>query len=103
MTFMAPHAVQRFAPVREVIPSAFLVWRLGSHLVRQAGTNPAALRWARIGAAASALAGVAAILVGIANSQHAGRGADDKRLEQELEDTFPASDPPAVTRAGGTS
>lgn len=99
---MTPHVPSRLLAVRETLPAAIVVWKLGNRLLDQAGTNPAALRWARIGAAASAVVGMAAILVAIAKSASAAHEADaqDQRLETELEDSFPASDPPAITRAG---
>ena len=93
----------QFAAVSEALPAAMVVWKLGSRLIAQAGDNPSARKWARIGAAALGLAGVAVILVGIANSFPAQpTGAQlNNRLEDELEDSFPASDPPAITRSGG--
>jgi hypothetical protein len=89
----------RFAAVSGAVPVAVLVWKIGTRLLGQAGANPSAARWARIGAAAAAITGLAAILVGIANSTLDGASVSaDERLDDELRDTFPASDAPAVTR-----
>jgi hypothetical protein len=91
----------RFAAVGDALPAALLVWKLGTRLVTQAGNNPAARRWAQIGAAAAGLVGLATVLVAVANTVAAPTAARlDQRLEDELADSFPASDPPAVTRAG---
>ena len=75
----------RFAAVGEALPAAFLVWKVGTRLVQQAGNNPFARRWARIGAVAAGIAGVAAILVGVGNTLNQTRGA--RHLEQRLDDT----------------
>ena len=92
----------RLSAVGETLPAALVVWKLGNRLLAQAGNNPAAQRWARIGAAAAGIAGLAAILVAVANTAAAGAQVrhDDQRLEDALEDSFPASDPPAITRSG---
>jgi hypothetical protein len=92
----------RFSAASAALPAALVVWRLGSRLLGQAGSDPTARRWARIGAAAAALAGLSAIAVGIAGSRYQSRTMRqlDNRLENELEDSFPASDPPAVTQPG---
>jgi hypothetical protein len=89
--------------VGETLPAALVVWKLGNRLLSQAGPTRSAQRWARIGAAAAGLAGLSAILVAISNSAAVADQArhDDRRLEDELEDSFPASDPPAITRSGG--
>ncbi len=57
-----------FAAVGQALPSAVVMWKLGARLMSQAGPNPAAQRWARIGAVAAGVVGIAAILVGISNS-----------------------------------
>jgi hypothetical protein len=91
----------RFTAVSHALPSALVIWRLGSRLLSQAGANPSARRWARIGATAAAVSAIAAIAVQVVSSASPApkdnRDLND-RLEHELEDTFPASDPPAVTR-----
>ena len=92
----------RLSAVSNALPAALVVWKLGSRLMGQAGHNPMARRWARLGAVAAAVAGLSAILVGIANSLPAGdRSLSlDQRLDESLEESFPASDPPSVTRPG---
>ena len=92
----------RFAAVGATLPAAMLAWRAGNLLVAQARGNPAARRWARIGTIAAGLAGVTAVLAAIAGTMRSTRrnqGRLDGRLDAELEDSFPASDAPAVTRS----
>lgn len=95
----------RMAAIGEVLPAAMLMWKVGNRLLSQTGRNPVARRWARVGAACAGLAGVAAVLSAVANTDvgpnHEARLSD--RLQDELEDSFPASDPPAITRSGGLS
>lgn len=88
-----------FAALTGALPSVLVVWKLGKRLLEQTHGNPTARRWARIGAAAAGVAGVAAIVVNLAPRSSA-RAQLDERLERELEDSFPASDPPAVTQPG---
>jgi hypothetical protein len=93
----------RLSAASAALPAALVVWRLGTRLLGQAGNNPNARRWARIGAAAAALAGLSVILVGVSGSADPRRLSTrelDDRLESELEDSFPASDAPAITRPG---
>lgn len=97
---MTAMARRRVSAVGETLPSAIVVWKLGSRLLQTAGNNPTAQRWARIGAVAAGVVGVAAVLTAISSAldDHDAERTD-QRLDDELEDSFPASDPPAVTRA----
>ena len=94
------------AAIGATLPAAMLAWRAGNLLVAQARGNPAARRWARIGTIAAGLAGVTAVLAAIAGTTRSTRrnqGRLDGRLDAELEDSFPASDAPSVTRSSAYS
>jgi hypothetical protein len=91
----------RFAAISEAVPAALLIWRLGSRLLAQAGENRAARRWAHLGAGAAGVTALAVMFVGVIVSLREGQAADrhlEERLEDELTDSFPASDAPAITR-----
>jgi hypothetical protein len=93
-----------YADVGSALPGALLVWRLGTGLLNRAEDHPAARRWARIGAAAAWVAGIAALAVALSNAvsrnaRLAQQAETDDRLDEELMESFPASDPPAMTRA----
>jgi hypothetical protein len=92
----------RYAAVSQAIPTALVVWKMGTRLMAAAQKNPAARTWARIGLAGAALVAVAVVGVGLADRrQQAVSAEQDERLDEELMDSFPASDAPAMTRAGG--
>lgn len=94
----------RYAGVSEALPGVLMVWKLGQRLLAKAEHNPAARTWARVGVAGAVLVGAAALAVGLLASLDAALPApsaeESDRLDEALEESFPASDAPAVTRAG---
>jgi hypothetical protein len=108
----------RYAGVSEALPAALMVWRVGQRLLAKAERHPAARTWARVGVAGALLVGLSALAVGLLSSletpdaagalpgtgrdrdTRSGMDSPDVRLDEELEESFPASDAPAVTRAG---
>jgi hypothetical protein len=83
-----------------LVTGALLAWQV----YRCAKTPPTLFRRTGpyAGAALVGCAGLGLLALAVANAR-AGQRAQDRlsdRLEQELEDSFPASDPPAMTRPG---
>lgn len=83
---------------RQAVPAGMAVWRLANRVL-----GP---RWAKIALAAAGVAALVALSNGRQrqattrvsdNDRLASRDTDD-RLDDELDDSFPASDPLTVTR-----
>ena len=83
---------------QQALPAGLALWRLANRIL-----GP---RWAKVTVAAAAVAAVVAYSRGRPQRSTTSRNEDpvaprgtDDRLDDELSDSFPASDPLTVTRA----
>ena len=78
------------------------LWRIAGRLgARGSNRDPGARRWVRLGIAALSVAGLAAVAAAVVDLDGARRARlkRDVRLDEELMESFPASDAPALTRS----